>query len=120
MKHPSLPGAIPEAPLTSPGAILPLFSVCILELRKDFSDLIESRWSEDPRRRARELASTLAEACGRQRLTGLAKLSRSMVCLVELSRPEALPLLGSLRKKLEELVKSAEGELLVLTRSRSA
>jgi hypothetical protein len=87
---------------------MPLISICLSELRGDFARMLRSRWAENERRRARELIATLEEASQRQGLETLAVLFRSMMSLTGLSPEEALPMAGSLREKLEELLRMAE------------
>jgi hypothetical protein len=93
-----------ERPDEISGTFLSLITISFLELRQDIARLMESNWSEPVRRRAHELATTLEEACGRQGLSELSGLARSIASLVRLSRAEAGPLLMALREKFEELM----------------
>src|ERR1700741_3656483 len=81
--------------------LVPLITISLSELRQDFRQLLQSDWDEIPQRRAQVLLSTLAEVCERHRMDRLRMLIRSLACLARLSRPEAVPLLAALRKKLE-------------------
>ena len=108
MAEPYLLPTVPERKGFRPPALIPLISICLSELRGDFARIFDSNWADAPRRRARELISTLEEACERQGLQALAVLFRSMMGLMALSREEA-PILGpAIREKLEELLGVAE------------
>jgi len=85
-----------------------LVQLSLAELRGDVARLFDSRWAAADRARILELATVLDEACERQGLLQLALLARSMARLVGLSRDEALPLVGPLRKKFKEMFHHAE------------
>src|SRR5262245_16302181 len=69
-----------------PGAFLSLIAISLHELRRDLTHLNDSGWEEPVRRRADELASTLADACERQGMAELANLVRPMANLARLPR----------------------------------
>ena len=69
-----------DAPV--PDAALSLIAVAFSELRRDVSLLLESAWAEPVRRRAEELATTLADACNRQGLAEACLAARSLAHLV--------------------------------------
>src|SRR5690242_1608928 len=89
-------------------AYLSLMAVSLSELRKDMILLHETGWPEAVRRRAEELASTLAHAFERQGLRELARIGRSMTSLTRLTSAQALPLLEDLREKFDLLLRQAE------------
>ena len=91
-----------------PHALMPLISICLSELRTDVDLLTKSRWARVPLARARELVGILEEASERQKLEDLAPLFRAMRGLLTLPREKALPILPEIRKKLAELLESAE------------
>jgi hypothetical protein len=95
-----------------PGAYYSLIAVSFSELRRDMIHLVESRWAEPVRRRADELASTLADACERQGLVDVARAARSLANLARLPRREAAPVLSALREKSEALLREAQKFLL--------
>jgi hypothetical protein len=95
------------------GAYLSLIAVALSELRRDTRMLLETGWEESVRRRAHELASTLAEACDRRGLKDVATLCRSAAHLAHLPKSEALPLEAALREKFESLHREAEKLLSV-------
>lgn len=91
-----------------PRALMPLISICLSELRTDVDHLSGSRWARVPLARARELIRILEEASERQRLLELTSLFRAMRGLVTVPREKALPILPEIRKKLGELLATAE------------
>lgn len=91
-----------------PGAFMPLIRVSLSELRRDVAELLETGWSEPDRRRTHELATVLDQACGRQGLGDLARVSRSIASLACLSRREAAPLLPELEAKFKDLLAQAD------------
>jgi hypothetical protein len=93
------------------GAFLSLVAVSLSELRRDLAHLNESGWSEPVRRRADELASTLADACERQGLADLAAVVRPMSNLSRLRKAKALPILNELRHEFDGLLREAEKRL---------
>lgn len=103
-----------------PAALIPLLSICLMELRGDLDRLVASKWDEAPRRRAQELLFTLEEACDHQRLDDLSTLFRSLSGLVALSRAEALPLGRVLTKKLDELLRWADRQVTEHSRRQTA
>ena len=62
----------PEEGRKISGAYLSLIAVALSELRRDAQLLLDSGWAEPVRRRAHELATTLADACERQGLKEVA------------------------------------------------
>lgn len=90
------------------GATLSLIAVAFSELRRDTLLLVESGWAEPVRRRAHELASTLAEACDRHGLREVAGHSRSVANLARLTKANAAPLTSDLRDKFDELHREAQ------------
>ena len=105
----ALPPRLPRRGAVRPPALMPLISICLSELRRDISGLIDSKWAEAPRRRTRELVSAIVEATDRQGLDGVAILARSMMRLICLPEEEVLELGSALSEKLEELLSKAEG-----------
>lgn len=101
-------GRAPGAPNYVPGAALSLFALALAELRRDLQRLVESRWDESVRRRAEELSTALAQACGRSGLRELQPRLRALTNLTRLSRVDALPVLPALREKLGSLTREAE------------
>jgi hypothetical protein len=95
-------------PVAASSAFRCLVQLCLAELRGDVGRLFDSGWAAPERARILELATVLDEACERQKLLPLALLARSMARLVGLSREEALPLIGPLRKKFKEMFHHAE------------
>ena len=95
-------------PVATSSAFRCLVQLCVAELRGDVERLFDSGWAGPERARIFELATVLDEACGRHGLPQLALLARSMARLVGLSREEALPLVGPLRKKFKEMFHHAE------------
>jgi len=91
-----------------PHALMPLISICLSELRSDVDQLTKSRWARVPLARARELVGILEEASDRQKLVELTGLFRAMRRLVTVPREKALPILPEIRKKLADLLASAE------------
>lgn len=85
------------------GAYLSLIAVAFSELRKDTLLLLDSGWAEPVRRRAHELASTLAEACARQGLKDVAGHCRSVANLARLTKANAAPIETALREKFDDL-----------------
>jgi hypothetical protein len=106
-----LPPRGPGDAKRKPGAFLSLVAVSLSELRRDLVHLHESVWSEPVRRRADELASTLADACDRQGLQDLVVLLRPISNLTRLSRSNALPVLTELRREFDGLLREAEKRL---------
>lgn len=96
---------------TVSGAFASLVAIALMELRRDVRLLLESRWNEAVRRRAEELAASLADACGRQGLDDLHLYLRSTTNLVRLSRKDALPVLPALQDKLASLLVDIEKRL---------
>ena len=92
-------------------AFLSLIAVSLSELRRDLDHLHESVWSEPVRRRADELASTLADACDRQGLQDLVAVVRPIANLARLPRSNALPILSELRREFDGLLREAEKRL---------
>ena len=90
------------------GAYLSLIAVAVSELRRDTHLLVDSGWAEPVRRRAHELASTLAEACDRQGMKDVAAHCRSVANLARLPKTEALPIESALREKFEALHRETE------------
>ena len=95
------------------GAYLSLIAVAVSELRRDTHLLVDSGWAEPVRRRAHELASTLAEACDRQGMKDVAAHCRSVANLTRLPKTEALPIESALREKFESLHRETEKLLAV-------
>lgn len=91
-----------------PGAYLSLIAVALSELRRDTVLLVDSGWAEPVRRRAHELASTLADACDRQGLKELAAHCRSAANLARLTRANAAPIESALREKFESLHRESQ------------
>ena len=106
-----LPPRTPGEPNRKPGAFLSLIALSLSELRRDLRHLNDSGWSEPVRRRADELASTLADACERQGLSELAGLVRPMANLTRLTKAKAVPILAELRRELDGLMRDAETQL---------
>ena len=106
-----LPPRAPGEANKKPGAFLSLVAVSLSELRRDLAHLHESVWSESVRRRADELASTLADACERQNLQDLVAVLRPISNLARLSRSNALPILSELRREFDGLLREAEKRL---------
>ena len=113
-----LPPRVPEDGSGISGAYLSLIAVSFSELRKDLQLLIESGWAEPVRRRADELASTLAEACDRQRLKDVALLARSLANLSRLSKAKARPVQSALREKFDELLREVQRLLAAQSKRR--
>ena len=63
------------------------------------------------RRRAEELASTLADACERQGMPELAAVVRPVANLARLTRAKAMPVLPELRQEFDGLLREAERQL---------
>jgi hypothetical protein len=108
---PGLPPRGPGEANRKPGAFLSLAAVSLSELRRDLAHLHESVWSESVRRRADELASTLADACERQGLHDLVAIVRPISNLARLTRSNALPILSELRHEFDGLLREAEKRL---------
>jgi hypothetical protein len=106
-----LPPRTPGDPIRISGAYLTLIVISFSELRRDMIDLIDSEWEEPLRRRAHELASTLAEACDRQGLQDVAGCARSLANLARLTREKAVPLQSALHEKAGSLLREAEKQL---------
>ncbi len=106
-----LPPRDPGAKNRHPGAFLSLVAISLHELRRDLAHLNDSGWEEPIRRRADELASTLADACERQGMTELAGLVRPMANLARLPKAKALPVLAELRREFSGLLRDAETQL---------
>jgi hypothetical protein len=85
------------------GAWLSLIAVAFSELRRDATLLVDSGWAEPVRRRAHELAVTLADACDRQGLSELAAHCRSMANLARITKANAVPIESALREKFDAL-----------------
>jgi hypothetical protein len=107
----SLPPRESGAKSRQSGAFLSLVAISLHELRRDLVHLIDSRWDEAIRRRAHELAGTLADACERQAMADLAGLVRPMANLARLPKPKALPVLAELRREFDGLLRDAESQL---------
>lgn len=90
------------------GATFSLIVISFSELRKDLRHLLESRWEEPVRRRAHELASTLADACDRQGLKDVAVLARSLANLARLSKEQAATIQPALAEKFDSLQREAQ------------
>ena len=106
-----LPPRAPGDQNRKPGAFLSLIAISLSELRRDLVHLNDSGWSEPVRRRADELASTLADACERQGLPELAGLVRPVANLTRLPKAKALPVLPELRIEFDGLLRDAEKQL---------
>jgi hypothetical protein len=106
-----LPPQGPRQPRRSSGAFLSLVAVSLSELRRDLDHLHRSAWSEAIRRRADELASTLADACERQGLPDLVVILRPISNLARLTRSSALPVQAELRREFDGLLREAEKRL---------
>jgi hypothetical protein len=106
-----LPPRAPGEEHRKSGAFLSLIGVSLSELRRDLVHLHDSVWSEAVRRRAHELASTLADACEREGLQDLAAVVRPISNLARLSRSNALPILSELRHEFDGLLREAEQRL---------
>jgi hypothetical protein len=106
-----LSGSAPRPGKPIPGATLSLFAVAFLELRRDLSRLVASRWDEPMRRRAEELSTALAQACQRQGLQDLGPLFRALANLTRVSRADAIPILPALKEKFESLTRDVESLL---------
>ena len=106
-----LPPRVPEERRKISGAYLSLIAVSFSELRKDLTQLIETSWAEPVRRRAEELATTLAKACERQELRDVGAHARSLANLTRLARPNALPILSALQQKFDALLREAQALL---------
>ena len=106
-----LPPKEPEKRDEISGTFLSLVTISFLELRQDLARLVETGWSEPVRRRAQELASTLEEACGRQGMTDLSRIARSVASLTRLSFKEAGPIILALRQKFDELLTLGQREI---------
>jgi hypothetical protein len=87
-----------------PGAVLSLVGVAFSELQRDLAALLASHWEEVLRRRADELASTLARACDQQGLREVAVVARALANLTRLSQATALPLRPALKGKFRVLL----------------
>jgi hypothetical protein len=90
------------------GAFLSLIAISLSELRRDLAHLLDTSWDEPLRRRAEELASTLAQACERQGLAEAAAATRSLANLARLPKAKALPLRRALPEKIDALLREAE------------
>ena len=99
-----------------PGAVLSLVSVALTELKHDLDRLLTSDWDEGVRRRAEELASTLAAACDQQGLPDVAAVARALSHLTRLSPATAAPLRTALRRKFRTLLVQADLRLAMLAR----
>jgi hypothetical protein len=106
-----LPPREPGEKNRKPGAFLSLIAVSLSELRRDLRHLHDSGWSETVRRRADELATTLADACERQGMGELAGLVRPMANLARLTKAKAIPILAELRVEFDGLLRDAEKQL---------
>lgn len=116
-------GLSPETPRKRDdisGAFLSLLPTSLHELRRDTEHLLESNWADPVRRRAHELASTLAEACGRQGMEEIAGIARSIACLTRLSREEATSLRAAIREKFAELLDLAQRLVSEVTKRHTA
>jgi hypothetical protein len=90
------------------GAYLSLIAVAFSELRRDTTLLVDSGWAEAVRRRAHELASTLADACEKQGLTELAAHCRATANLARLTKANAAPIESALREKFDALHRAGQ------------
>ena len=90
------------------GAYLSLIAVALSELRRDTRLLVETGWAEPVRRRAHELASTLAQACDGQGMKDVAGHCRSMGNLARLPKSEAISILSALQEKFDSLLRETE------------
>jgi hypothetical protein len=107
-------GSIPRVPrrdMPVPEAALSLIAVAFSELRRDVSLLLESAWAEPVRRRAEELATTLADACDRRGLSDACLAARSLANLARLRAEQVRPIQSALSQKLDELLRSAQRHL---------
>lgn len=111
----SLP-RIPRRELRLSGASLALTAVAFSELRRDVALLLESAWAEPVRRRAEELASTLADACDRQGLTEACLAARSLANLARLRGDQIPPIRSALPRKFDELLRGAQRGLDLASR----
>lgn len=93
------------------GAYRSLIAVAFSELSRDLRHLAEGGWEEPVRRRALELASTLADACERQGLEALAGHARAAANLARLSKADVAPILPALRSKFDALNREIEKSL---------
>ena len=109
---------IPRREMPVPGAALSLIAVAFSELRRDVSLLLESAWAEPVRRRAEELAATLADACDRQGLADACLAARSLANLARLRADQVRPIQAALSRKLDELLRSAQRHLDLATKRR--
>lgn len=100
------------------GATFSLIAVSFSELRKDLAHLLESEWAEPVRRRAHELASTLADACDRQGLKDVAVLARSLANLARLSKVQAMSLRSELSEKIDSILRDAERRMSIHAKQR--
>ena len=110
-----VPAGAPQGRKKISGAYLSLIAVALFELRRDTSLLVDSGWAEPVRRRAHELASTLADACDKQGLKELAHRCRSTANLARLSKANAAPIESALREKFDWLHR--EGQKLLAQHS---
>lgn len=108
------PGA-PEERKKISGAYLSLIAVAFSELRRDTMLLLDSGWAEPVRRRAHELATTLADACDKQGLKELALHCRATANLARLTKANAAGIESALREKFESLHR--EGQKLLASQS---
>ncbi len=108
--------SIPRRQPRIPEATLSLIDVAFSELRRDVALLLESAWAEPVRRRAEELASTLAEACDRQGLAEACLAARSLANLARLRAEQVRPLQSALTQKLDDLLRSAQRHLDLATK----
>jgi len=98
-----------------PGAVLSLVGVALTELKHDLDRLLTD-WDEGVRRRAEELASTLAAACDRQGLPDVAAVARALCHLTHLSPATAAPLRIALKRKFRTLLVQADRRLAMRAR----
>src|SRR5262249_21261618 len=107
----SLPPRDPGEKKRRPSAFLSLVAISLHELRRDLTHLYESGWDEPIRRRADELATTLADACERQGMAELAGLIRPVANLARLPKAKAILVLAELRREFDGLLRDAETQL---------
>lgn len=102
-----VPPSAPQERRKISGATLSLIAVALSELRRDTTMLLDTGWAEPVRRRAHELAATLADACDKQGLKELAVRCRSAANLARLTRANAAPIESALREKFDSLHREA-------------
>jgi hypothetical protein len=76
----------------------------ISQLRRGIDALLQSRWSELPRRRAETLAEALVKACRRARARRAMRAAQALQALVRLDSQDLYLIHGPLREKLRELL----------------